>query len=305
MSKRRRRRHVTPRQRGPGLVEQFTAPQPIVRLEALRILIPLCILGFMASRLAHADYWIGDAGFSVPNMGGDWRQPVYLPPLPGWAAWMIAGVMIGSGISLAAGLSSRFSACLFAATLIWVTLADRLAAFTVSKLGIVLILALAVSPCGSRHGVDAWLRQRAFPSRPLPTHISGLTVRFFQLTLICMYFSSGICKARHDWLATSSVLWSHLHDSYQTPVSHFVANAFPAWSWALLQGITLVFEALAPLWFGLRWTRPAALVWGLAMHAMIGLMFGPVIYFSMLMMSLLVCCFAPLAWLDRTLGRLA
>ena len=286
-------------------LESFVAPQPIARLETLRILLPLCILGFMSSRLVHASHWIGDAGFQVPDLGGDWRQPVYLPPLPGCAAWMMACAMIASGLSLAAGFKARWMAGIFALTLVWVALADRLAAFTVSKLGAVLVIALWLSPCGTRHGIDSWLQSRRLPSEPPPRYVSGLVVRFFQLTLIVMYFGSGICKARNDWIDTSHVLWTHLHGSYQTAVAHFLVNLLPAWSWNVLQGLTLVFECLAPVWFALRRTRAFALGWGLAMHGMIGLMFGPVIWFSLLMASLLVACFAPLEWLERTVGQLS
>lgn len=287
------------------LLERFTAPQPIVRLETLRILIPLFILGFMSSRLIHADYWIGDAGFQVPDMGGDWRQPLYLPPLPGWTAWALAAAMVASGLSLSAGFLTRYAAGLFGFTLAWVALADRLAAFTVSKLGVVLVIALLLSPCGARYSVESWLRSRRSASpRPLPSHVCGMVVRFFQVTLVVMYCSSGICKARKDWLDTPYLLWTHLHGSYQTGFTHFVTNFAPGWSWNVLQGATLGFEVFAPLWFMLRWTRPFALAWGLAMHAMIGLMFGPVIWFSLLMASLLVACFAPVEWLERTAGRL-
>lgn len=284
---------------------RFTEPQSILRLEALRILVPLFILGFMSSRLVHTDYWIGDAGFRVPDMGGDWRQPLYLPPLPGWTAWALATAMIASGLSLVFGFLTRYAAGLFAFTLAWVALADRLAAFTVSKLGVALVLALCLSPCGARYSVDAWIRRRGSVSpHPLPTHVSGTVVLFFQLTLIVMYCSSGICKARGDWLSTPYLLWTHLHGSYQTAITHFLTNLLPVWSWNVLQGVTLIFEVFAPLWFVLRRTRPFALAWGLAMHGMIGLMFGPVIWFSLLMASLLLACFAPLEWLERTVGRL-
>jgi hypothetical protein len=51
------------------------------------------------------------------------------------------------------------------------------------------------------------------------------------------------------------------------------------------------------------WTRPYALVFGLGMHLMIGLMFGPVIWFSLLMMTLLVASYAPARWLERALRQ--
>jgi hypothetical protein len=55
----------------------------------------------------------------------------------------------------------------------------------------------------------------------------------------------------------------------------------------------VLFEAGAPLWFALRWTRRPALVAGLVMHALVGLMFGPVVWFSALMGLLLVACYGP------------
>jgi hypothetical protein len=293
-------------QRAHNVFRRVTAPQPIVRLEALRILIPLAILGFMSSRLIHADEWVGNAGFQLPDLrGGEGRQTVHLPPLPGGSAWALAGAMTIAAVSMAVGFLTRYAAGVLAFTLAWVALADPVGAFTVTRLGTVLVLALCLSPCGARHGLESWIRRRrSVATDPLPTHVSGLTVRFFQLTLVLMYASSGICKARNDWLTSPYLLWTQLHDSYQTAFSYFVANHLPLWSWTALQGVTLTFEALAPLWFAVRWTRPFALACGLGMHAMIGLMFGPVIWFSLLMASLLVACFAPLRWLERTVGRL-
>ena len=51
-----------------------TSPLPVLRIEIVRIVAPLAMLGFMSGRLAHADEWIGDAGFRVPDLGGDWRS---------------------------------------------------------------------------------------------------------------------------------------------------------------------------------------------------------------------------------------
>lgn len=274
-------------------------PQPIVRLELLRILLPLCILGFLTTRIVHADAWISDAGFEVPNMGGDWRQPMYLPAPPASAAWAMCAVLVASGLAVSAGFRARAAAAVFAVCLAYAALADRLEAFTVMKLAPVVSLALAVSPVGTRYGIDAWLRRRKNPAAVVPRLCAGGCVRFFQLLLPVFYFSSGLCKAKGDWLSHPAVLWTHLHDSYQTWVSWFLANHAPAWSWTVLQGVTLAFEVGAPLWFGLRWTRLFGLGYGVAMHTMIGLMFGPVIWFSFLMISMLVASYAPEPWLRR------
>src|SRR5262249_18362981 len=83
-------------------------PQPIERLAFVRIVLPLIILGFLSSRLVHADHWLSPVGFRVPDLGGhDWRQPLYLPPVSPLAAWVIAVVTTIAGLLLAAGLFTR------------------------------------------------------------------------------------------------------------------------------------------------------------------------------------------------------
>jgi hypothetical protein len=314
VSKRRRKgagrsRGEAPRRRGLGptlaaLDRAFFAPVPIVRLETLRILAPLAILAFMSIRAAHLGDWIGDAGFHLPDTGDRRRQPVYLSPLPMGAAYLVGVAMLTSALSTAAGFHARISAGVFSATLFYAALADRLSTFSVTKLGAILMLALALSPCGARYGVDAWRRRRARPDAPLPTHVSAPNFRFFQALLLCIYFGAGICKYHGDWITRNDVLWTHIHDSYQTWFTYFVATHLPPFGWTAFQWVTLVFEIGAPLWFILRVTRPAAVVVALGMHAMIGLMFGPVIWFSTLMMSLVVACWLPTRYLDRTIGRL-
>jgi hypothetical protein len=176
------------------------------------------------------------------------------------------------------------------------TLADRLEAFTVTKFGTGLAVGLLCTPCGSRYGLDA--RRR---SGPPPTHAPPGAVQFFQLVLVMLYCSSGIAKARGDWLHSSHVIWSQLHDSYQTGFTYFLAQNVPGFMWALFQGVTLVYEIGAPLWYSLPWTRPIAIMIGVGMHASIGVMFGPVVWFSCLMITLIVSCFAPRKWLQRVL----
>jgi uncharacterized membrane protein YphA (DoxX/SURF4 family) len=281
-------------------------PLPVLRIEIVRIAAPLAILGFMAGRLAHADEWIGDAGFRVPDLGGDWRQPLYIPALPSAVAWAVAATMVASGLSCALGYKTRRSALVFAATLVFVALSDRLAAFTVSKMSPAVVLAIAAGPAGTRLSVDARLRARRHEGAPEAMRPMG-SVRFLQLMPVTIYSASGIAKAHGDWLKVPLVLWSHLHDSYQTAISFALASSLPGWSWTLMQGLVLAFEMLAPFWFGFSRTRTYALVFGLGMHAMIGLCFGPVLWFALLMMTLLVGGYLPerlLEPLDRLADRL-
>ena len=287
------------------LSEWLWAPQPLVRLCALRILVPLAILGFLSSRLAHADHWIGSSGFHVPDLGhADYRQPLYLGALPNGAAWLVAILTIVSGLAVSAGALTRVASPLFAALLVYLALADRLAGFTVSKLGAVLAVALALTPCSAAASIDSWLRRRR-GGGPEPSLVSGGNVRFFQILLAVLYCATGIGKARGDWLVRGDVIYTNLHDSYQTAVSYFLAAHVPGWAWTGFQWLVLVLELGAPLWLALRWTRAPAVVLLLGMHAIIGLSFGPVVWFALLMASLLVSCFAPVAWLERAfrLGR--
>ena len=113
-------------------------------------------------------------------------------------------------------------------------------------------------------------------------------MRFFQILIPTIYCASGIAKCRGDWLKDPFVLWSHLHGTYQTSVTLLLANLLPAFAWTLFQVFTLVLESAAPLWFSWSKSRPVAVLAAASMHAMIGLMFGPVRYFAMLMATLIV-----------------
>jgi len=282
------------------LWERLWEPQPMVRLAAVRILVPLAIVGFMSSRVIHADHWIGSAGFHVPNLGhDDYRQPLYLPSLPNGVAWTFAALLVLSGLATAAGALTRISSAVFAALLVYVALADRLAAFTVSKLGAVLAIGLALTPAAARFSIDAWRRPPAAPV----THVSAGNVRFFQFTLVVMYFATGVAKYRGDWYVDykPDVIYSHLHDTYQTWVSYMMAAKIPGWGWTGFQWLVLALEFGAPLWFAFAPTRKVAVFLLLGMHTIIGLGFGPVVWFALLMASLLIACFAPQPWLERAL----
>jgi hypothetical protein len=280
-------------------------PMPVLRIEIVRLFAPLWILGFMSVRLIHADEWLGSAGYRVPPIPRAHNQPLWLPGLPNPLAWALVTVMVLSGLAASAGWKTRKAAYIFAATVMYSALSDRLAAFTVSKIGGVIMLAVALGPAGSRFGVDAWLALKRGEPKPAPVQPLG-SIRFLQVWLPTFYCASGLAKAGGDWLTTRFVLYSHLHDSYQTGISCLLANITPVWMWNPLQHLVLVFEALAPIWFSIRYTRPVALVIGLGMHLMIGLMFGPVVWFALLMMAVLLGCYLPdwaIVWLDKLVTR--
>src|SRR4051812_41075608 len=68
------------------------APRPIARLVVVRIFASLAILGFLSSRIVHADDWLSVAGFRLPDVT-DWRMPLSVPGLPVWAAWTVGAAI--------------------------------------------------------------------------------------------------------------------------------------------------------------------------------------------------------------------
>lgn len=278
------------------------APQPILRLELIRFFLPLAVLGFVSSRLAYAGEWVGGTGFKIPDLGGDYTQPIFLPALGAGGARIFGVVLVAAGLCVAAGIRARAAALVFALCMAYAALQDRLATFTVTKLSPAMFLALAASPCGRAFGVDAWLARRK--GVRMPKLVAGGSVRFFQCFLATMYCASGVCKARGDWIKHPLVLWTHLHDTLQTWLSVFLANHVPSVVWTASQYMVLAFEVGAPLWFAWRRSRTPALVFGLGMHFMIATSFWPVRWFAMLMATLLVGSYLPdeaVAWLDRKL----
>jgi hypothetical protein len=280
-------------------------PEPVLRLELVRIVAPLAILGFMSSRMVHADEWIGDAYFHVPDVGGNaWQQPMYISALPSTIAWIVAAILVVTGLMISAGYRTRIAAIVFTCFAAYVALSDRLASFSVSKMAPMVAIALAASPAGGRYSVDAWLAKKKDPDLVFSDYVRAGTVRFFQVLLPTIYCASGIAKGRGDWLKHSYVLWTHLHDSYQTWFTVLLASILPAAGWTILQYLVLTFETGAPLWFALPKTRPFALVIGVGMHFMIGSMFWPVRWFALLMATLLVASFLPERILERIAARL-
>jgi uncharacterized membrane protein YphA (DoxX/SURF4 family) len=280
------------------------APVSVLRLEIIRITAPLFVLGFMSPRLAHADEWIGETGFRVPAlMHDDPRQSLYVPGLPHVAVLALAIAMVVSAVATSIGYKTRQSALVYAATLTFVGLSDHLAAFSVSRISPVIMVAIALGPSGQRVGLDAWLSQRKTGLAPARTRPLG-SLRFFQMFVPVFYCASGIAKARGEWLTNKVLLYSHMHDSYQTPVSYLLASHVPAWGFTAMQALVLTFELFAPLWFALRHTRPVAFVISCGMHVMIALLFGPVVWFGLLMLGLVAGAFMP-EWLLGPIERVA
>ncbi len=244
------------------------------RFDAARLLIPLILLGFFSSRLLHVTEWIGQSGFNVPDLGGHWAQPLYIPPVPDVLAILIGLALIISLLMVAMGKRVVFAGAIAILILVFVALADRLAAFTVYKIAPVLMLTIIY----------------VFYERSRNREAQG-SLQFLQAFLVVFYAASGFCKFEGEWTTHTHLIWTHLHSSYETALSYYVGRYTPTWAWQGMQLATLIFEMGAPLWFYADRTRPFAIAFGVIMHISIGLLFGPVIWFSLLMITLILVAF--------------
>ncbi len=262
-------------------------PQPAHRLALFRIIAPLAILGLLSSRLLHWGEFFTATGFHVPELGpGRVQQPLYIEPISAPAALTVTVLLVAAGLCVSLGLFTRVANVIFAALLAYVALFDRVSAVSVNKLGTTVMVALCFCDSGAAYSLDALRRRRG--GRPGEPQVNGAVVRFLQVQLGVMYCASALCKGGHgDWLKNNYVLWSQLHGHYQTAVAYHLARLMPAWGWPPLQWMVFSYELLAPALLLWRRTRNVTVGFGLCMHLMVALLFRRLIYFSVLMMSLL------------------
>jgi hypothetical protein len=288
-------------------------PQPAHRIALFRIFAPLAILGLMSSRIWNWQEFLTHAGFHVPEFQtATPDQPIYFAPIGVDTAFVITLLLVASGLAVSLGWHTRIANVIFAALLAYVSLFDRLCAVSVNKLGTTVMVALCFCQSGAVYSLDARRRRRTERNYKPTTEIPGGPIRFLMVQLAVMYCASGLCKAGAnpaepgDWLKSGYVLWSQIHGHYQTVVSYWVGRLLPQHAWPVLQALVLTYELGAPLLLVWRRSRNATIGFGFAMHLMVGLMFRRIIYFSLLMMSLLTLWLPDRAqltvlWLPRRL----
>ncbi|PRP91747.1 Vitamin K-dependent gamma-carboxylase [Enhygromyxa salina] len=252
-------------------------PVPAIRLESFRWALSLALLVYTLAWALDAREWLTPAGY---HMSGAASYGLQLPvPLLGpRTVILFLVVYVGAMVGILLDLRPRLCSFVVFAGLLYVTTADRLAAFSMNKLALVawLILLLAPWPSAAEQrggeggeGEDALAELR-----------SAWPLRILQASLLIQYVGAGICKLRGDWLSGAPVLWLQVQGIYMTPLSAWMVRELPVWAWAGLQHGALAFELLAPLLFCVARLRPVAFAWGLAMHLAIGLMMYRVGFFS-------------------------
>lgn len=279
--------------------EFWYGPMPAIRLDAFRQGILFMLAIYMLARWMHAAEWLTVAGFH-PSLRADRINTPQLPLLPP-ALLPAFGVLLFTSIALAIfGWLRRPATIVALLLLVYVTLADPIAAMTLNRLFIFSLLVLALAPATTSDDTNKEPANEngneTMPAWP---------VRILQLTLVVHYATSGVCKAlRGDWLTHSDVLWFQLQNIYMTEFAALFVRLTPTWAMTLLQHVALGFELLAPLLFGVRRLRPLALVIGVGMHIMIAATMYQLVYFSAQMLCFYLVFLDP-DTLQRWRARLA
>lgn len=242
---------------------------PVARLAAVRLLVGLFALLYLAVRLPYfADLSRLDASQLAPV--GVAR--VLSAPLPAWATWTLALAAVALGAAFVAGRRLAVTAPLFFAALLWVTTyrssfgkilhSENL---LVLHVGILAIGAVAAPRAGDGEGKGEGSVEDA-------ERAAGATLRTMSIVTVLAYLVAGAAKLRSgggawlsgdalgDWLAFDTLRKIEL-GSVHSPVAVLLLSH--PWLLAALALYTMVVELGAPLallspragrvWCGLAW----------------------------------------------------
>lgn len=244
-------------------------PVDAVRLLTFRLLFGHALFIYMLFRWRHAAEWLTAGGYHPSSaVTGGLQQPV--PLLPAAALPWFGLAYFAAILALIVGLRPRLTLWAVLAGTVYVTVADRLAAFTINKLFVAGLLILALSPPITTN-TDGSLQLR-----------SAWPLRVLQTTFVLQMFGAGICKVRFgDWIGQSDTLWHQVQLAFMTDIAAWMVRELPMWLWAVLQYLALGFELAAPLLFMVRRLRPLGYLMGMGMLATISLTMYELIFFAL------------------------
>ncbi len=273
----------------------WTAPVPAERLAALRIGVAAVMLADLLFTLWP---WFGDL-FGSGSLG----DPDAFPP-SGWHwsllrgvgdARLLTGAMLlwtAASVGLLLGCWTRLSAVV--AWLLAVSFSNINPAITNAgdEVRNIMLFYMMLCPCGAAWSLD---RRRRGDSGPALVWPWPLRLLFVQMMLI--YFVNGACKLLGPQWRGGDSLYYVLADLTltrwslaQLPVAHGLTR--------LLTWTVLAWEVSFPLLAALRWTRPAALAFGVLFHI------GIFVFLELGMFApYMLCLYLPLLPWERTAAR--
>lgn len=229
-----------------------------------RVIHGLTLFLFLATWWQQAPEWIGPNGFHFAD------EPA--KPLPFAVLPFFSILQFGTLIFFIVGWRVRLTAAISLILLCYVTLIDRIAAFSINSIYLFTLTVFII-----------------YPGKPTKRGTTTATpTRMLQLALVTIYFSSGWHKAVFgDWLDSPTVLRTMLSGIYMTDTAAWALHTFPDWMWMSAQYLTLAFELFSPVLFfssshKLRWF---GIAFGCLFHLGIALFMDQLIYFSLQTMS--------------------
>ena len=271
-------------------------------LRIFEVLICFSMTIYFTSYLGGLDIWISDTGFhlSASATSSNYLKPPPLVPQD-WLNVVVVGFYSLMTLYML-GYARRFIAFVFFLGAVYVQAVDQPSAFTVNRMFIVSFLVLSLQP--PEYEEDG------------RRYISGWVVRFFQLTLLVQYSTSGVCKANPgDWIIWEpfgfhwNIVWTQSQGHYKNILTAYALNYLPWFVWYTLSLFSYLFELMAPLWFGWKKSRYWAVGFGIFFHLGIAVLMKDLIYFSFQMITsyILFIHVIPLLkaerWLLSKLGR--
>lgn len=246
------------------------APVPCASVRIFRAAHGLTLLIFLAAWWRSAPEWIGDSGFHFPDE--------IMPPLQTSFLPLFGALQFGCIILFVIGWRVRWTAAITWLLLLWVTLIDRPAAFSINNIFLFTFAVMTV-----------------FPTEAPSGRIAAAPVRLLQAAMLAIYFSSGWHKAVYgDWLSSPVVLEEILKGVFRTDFAAWALRTLPPSAWTAAQYGTLAFELFSPVLFLSRRLRCVAIAIGCAFHLGIALCMEQLIYFSLQMMSFYLLFVPPL-----------
>lgn len=267
---------MTARELGRRAIDFVFAPVDAGRLVLFRALFAASLLCYVAFRWTHAGEWLTPAGYHPGGAAtGGLQQSVPLlseAALPWFGAAYFAAI-----VALIAGVKPRVTTWLVLLGTVYVTGADRLAAFTINKIFVGGLLILALAPPISRAPDGRRILRSAWPLRAL------------QFTLLVQLFGAGVCKVRFgDWLLFGDTLWYQVQLNFMTDAAAWMVRNLPMPVWTGLQHLALGFELASPLLFGIRRLRPLGYVMGFGMFLTIAVTMRELVFFALQMCAFFV-----------------
>lgn len=256
-------------------------PTDGVRVELFERLLTYGLFAYSLSWWQHAPEWLTRDGYH-PSAAASHGLQLPVPALPPELLWWFGALYFGSMVAVAMGLGRRVTLPILWVCLLYVTTVDRLSAFSMNKIYLVVYLVLWLAPL--RTGTDESDTRLA----------SAWPLRTLQATLILQYFGAGICKAVHgDWIAHADTLWYQMQLPYRNATAAWMVRTLPKDAFTIMQHAALAFELLAPLLLLVRRLRPIGMLWALGMHAMIALSMHKVGLFALQNVAFYVLFLSP------------